>query len=116
MDDTLGAEASRLTFIAPAASQGFYRKRRCWQGYVRLLVVDGPEFMTRYRRVLFGAGAAAPQDLSESFRALIIMRSSVYNDRAVYGVREAAAVYEVACAACSGCSDRRGGAAFRADC
>jgi len=34
-------------------------------------VVDGPELVARYRRVLFGAGAAAPQDLSESFRRLL---------------------------------------------
>jgi hypothetical protein len=34
-------------------------------------VVDGPELAARYRRVFFGAGAAAPQDLSESLRVLL---------------------------------------------
>ena len=34
-------------------------------------VVDGPQLVARYRRVFFGTGVAAPQDLSESFRALV---------------------------------------------
>ena len=34
-------------------------------------VVDGPELAARYRRVFLGAGAAAPQDLSDSLRSLL---------------------------------------------
>jgi uncharacterized protein YprB with RNaseH-like and TPR domain len=37
-------------------------------------VVDGPQLVARYRRLFFGAGAAAPQDLSEPLRTLLAAR------------------------------------------